>query len=193
MTRDKIIAAALSLFAKNGYEGTSLSEIAKAVGIQKPSIYNHFKSKEAIFLTIYENILMFHVQKIKNIMDRIKGLTAEEQLLQILKVTFEYYIEFEDQSTFLNRAMVFPPEPLKEQLHHQFFRSEEEMSDILRSIIKEGMEKGEIREGNIEDFIMSFYCLIDGIFIELSFYGAEKMKPRIANIWTNFWYGLKND
>ncbi|WHY89438.1 TetR/AcrR family transcriptional regulator [Neobacillus cucumis] len=193
MTRDKIIAAALSLFAKNGYEGTSLSEIAKAVGIQKPSIYNHFKSKEEIFLTIYENILMFHVQKIKNIMDSIKGLTAEEQLLQILKVTFEYYIEFEDQSTFLNRAMVFPPEPLKEQLHHQFFRSEEEMSDILRTFIKEGMEKGEIRKGNIEDFIMSFYCLIDGIFIELSFYGVDKMKPRIANIWTNFWYGLKND
>ena len=33
MTRDKIIAAALSLFAKNGYEGTSLSEIAKAVAV----------------------------------------------------------------------------------------------------------------------------------------------------------------
>lgn len=89
--------------------------------------------------------------------------------------------------------MVFPPEALKEQLHHQFFRSEEEMSDILRSIIKEGMEKGEIRKGNIEDFIMSFYCLIDGIFIELSFYGVEKLKPRITNIWTNFWFGLKND
>ncbi|OIK11338.1 hypothetical protein BIV60_18205 [Bacillus sp. MUM 116] len=193
MTKDKILEAALALFAKNGYEGTSLAEIAKTVGIQKPSIYNHFKSKEEIFLTIYENILLFHVQKIKNIMDSIKELSAKEKLNQILTVTFQYYIEFEDQSSFLNRAMVFPPELLKEQLHNQFFRSEEEMSDILRSIIKAGMEKGEIRKGNIEDFIMSFYCLIDGIFIELSFYGVEKMKPRIENIWKNFWCGIKND
>ncbi|MDQ0198729.1 TetR/AcrR family transcriptional regulator [Neobacillus ginsengisoli] len=193
MTKDKIIAAALALFAKNGYEGTSLSEIAKAVGIQKPSIYNHFKSKEEIFFTIYENILWFHVHKVEKLIEDIKGLNAKEQLFQILDLTFQYYIDYEEQSTFLNRAVFFPPENLKEQLHEQFMVSEEAMSAILRTVINKGMENGEIRKGNIDDFIISYYCLIDGIFIELSYYGVEKMKPRILNIWTNFWFGLKND
>jgi AcrR family transcriptional regulator len=193
MTKDKIIAAALALFAKNGYEGTSLTEIAKAVGIQKPSIYNHFKSKEEIFLTIYENILWFHVNKVEKLVEDIKALNAKEQLFQILSLTFQYYIDFEEQSTFLNRAVFFPPENLKEQLHEQFMVSEEAMSAILRTIINKGMQNGEIRKGNVDDFTISYYCLIDGIFIELSYYGVEKMKPRILNIWTNFWSGLKND
>jgi AcrR family transcriptional regulator len=193
MTKDKIIAAALSLFARNGYNGTSLADIAKAVGIQKPSIYNHFKSKEELFLSIYESILWFHVQKVEKLMDDIKELDAEEQLFQIVNLTFQYYIHYEEQSTFLNKAVFFPPENLKEQLREQFMISEEAMSAILKTIIRKGIENGEIRNGPIDDFIMSYYCLIDGIFIELSYYSAEKVKPRILNIWNNFWYGLKKE
>ncbi|WHY02530.1 TetR/AcrR family transcriptional regulator [Neobacillus sp. DY30] len=193
MTKDKIIAAAMALFAKNGYEGTALSDIAKEVGIRKPSIYNHFKSKEEIFLKIYEDILWLHVKKIEKLMDEIKDHPPKDQLYQILMLTCQYYLDYQEQSTFLNRATFFAPEGLKEEIQNQFMAAEEKMSEILRKILNEGMESKEIREGNIEDFIMSFYCLIDGIFIEFSYYGAEKMIPRIPNIWKNFWYGLKND
>jgi hypothetical protein len=133
------------------------------------------------------------VKKVDELMGEISELSAKEQLYQILNLTFEYYIEFEEQSTFVNRAVFFSPEPLKEQLHTQFMESEEAMSTILRSVIDKGIKNGEIRTGNVEDFVMSYYCLIDGIFIELSYYGAEKMKPRISNIWRNFWYGFKNE
>jgi len=71
--------------------------------------------------------------------------------------------------------------------------AEDAMSAILRTIINKGMENGEIRKGNIDDFIVSYYCLLDRIFIELSYYGVEKMKPRKVNIWNNFWFGFKNE
>lgn len=47
-TRDRILDEALSLFAENGYDGTSVEEIAEKVGIKAPSLYNHFKGKEDI-------------------------------------------------------------------------------------------------------------------------------------------------
>ncbi|MED9969399.1 MAG: TetR/AcrR family transcriptional regulator [Ruminococcus sp.] len=47
-TRDKILDEALTLFAENGYDGTSVEEIAEKVGIKAPSLYNHFKGKEDI-------------------------------------------------------------------------------------------------------------------------------------------------
>lgn len=48
--KEKILEATYELVAKQGYDKTSLSQIAQAVEIQKPSLYYYFKSKEEIFL-----------------------------------------------------------------------------------------------------------------------------------------------
>jgi Transcriptional regulator len=47
-TKEKILEAALSLFAENGYDGTSVEQIAGIVGIKAPSLYKHYKGKEDI-------------------------------------------------------------------------------------------------------------------------------------------------
>ena len=47
-TKEKILNAALSLFAEKGYDGTSVEQIAELVGIKAPSLYKHFKGKEDI-------------------------------------------------------------------------------------------------------------------------------------------------
>lgn len=47
-TRERILREASVLFAQKGYHGTSTREIATAVGIQQPSLFHHFESKDAI-------------------------------------------------------------------------------------------------------------------------------------------------
>ncbi len=44
-TRDKILNETLTLFSENGFDGTSVAQIAEKVGIKAPSLYNHFKGK----------------------------------------------------------------------------------------------------------------------------------------------------
>ncbi len=51
-TKDRITEAALSLFAENGFNGTSVKQIADAVGIRDASLYKHYKSKQEIFQSI---------------------------------------------------------------------------------------------------------------------------------------------
>ena len=53
-TKEKITEEALTLFAEKGYKGTSVKNIADAVGIKDASLYNHFKSKQEIFDSIVE-------------------------------------------------------------------------------------------------------------------------------------------
>ena len=48
-TKEKILLAALKLFAKDGYEGVSVSAIAGELGITKGALYKHYKSKRDIF------------------------------------------------------------------------------------------------------------------------------------------------
>lgn len=53
-TKERLIKAALDLFSENGYEGTSVDQIAKTVGIKAPSIYAHFKGKEELLQAVID-------------------------------------------------------------------------------------------------------------------------------------------
>ena len=55
-TKKEILDQALDLFSENGYHGTSMREIAAAVGIKGSSLYNHFEGKEAIFNQLFKEL-----------------------------------------------------------------------------------------------------------------------------------------
>ena len=56
-TRQRAIEVALDLFTEQGYDKTSLREIADRLGIKKASLYYHFPSKEALLAGILESLL----------------------------------------------------------------------------------------------------------------------------------------
>lgn len=56
-TKKEIIEAALELFSVQGFEATSISQIAGAVGIRKASLYSHFDSKQAILDELVKEVL----------------------------------------------------------------------------------------------------------------------------------------
>ena len=74
-TKQRILEKSLELFASKGYDAVSVGEIAKAVGVKAPSLYNHFASKQAIFDAIVESTaahyekdtgeISIHVQDVK--------------------------------------------------------------------------------------------------------------------------------
>lgn len=98
-TRDKVIYQALTLFSVKGYEGVSMRDIASAIGIKASSLYNHFKSKEDIFKSIFDEMSKNYME----IVDRIQlpyGETdevadkymqlSEKTLLAIIKDFFVF-------------------------------------------------------------------------------------------------------
>ena len=56
-TKQEILEASLELFSMQGFEATSISQIADAVGIRKASLYSHFESKQAILDALVEEVL----------------------------------------------------------------------------------------------------------------------------------------
>lgn len=56
-TKQEILEAALELFSVQGFEATSISQIASAVGIRKASLYSHFESKQAILDELVKEVL----------------------------------------------------------------------------------------------------------------------------------------
>ena len=56
-TKQEILDAALELFSVQGYEATSISQLADAVGIRKASLYSHFENKQAILDALMQTTL----------------------------------------------------------------------------------------------------------------------------------------
>lgn len=108
-TKQKILDKALELFSNQGYDSVSVGEIAKAVGIKAPSLYNHFPSKQAIFEAIVESTaaqyeadtdkINIHVQDAKQDIPVFTEIT-EDALYEKVRQIFEYSLHNETISRF---------------------------------------------------------------------------------------------
>ncbi|MFD0387730.1 TetR/AcrR family transcriptional regulator [Tistrella bauzanensis] len=67
--RDKLLQAAAHLFASQGYEATSMRDIASAVGMLPGSVYYHFPSKEDLFVAV-------HDEGVRQITDAVEAAIA---------------------------------------------------------------------------------------------------------------------
>ena len=108
-TKQKILDKALELFSAKGYDSVSVGEIAKAVGIKAPSLYNHFPSKQAIFDAIVESTAVqyeadtdqinIHVQNAAQDIPVFTEITADA-LFEKVRQIFEYSLHNETISRF---------------------------------------------------------------------------------------------
>jgi len=91
-TKRAIFETSMELFAKKGYDATSIEEITATVGVAKGTLYYHFSSKEEIFnflveegMKLLKNSIAIKTAKQNNAIDKIKAII----LIQI-KILFKY-------------------------------------------------------------------------------------------------------
>jgi len=82
-TREMILARAAELFSRQGYFGSSLSDIMHETGLEKGGIYNHFSSKEQLALEAFDYAVELVQQRTKlalagkvNAIDRLNAIVA---------------------------------------------------------------------------------------------------------------------
>ena len=72
-TRERIVAAAVDLFAARGYGDVAVSDVAARAGTAKGSVYRHFESKEALFAAAVESVVAGVVADVRAAADRAGG------------------------------------------------------------------------------------------------------------------------
>lgn len=141
--KKKILDSALIYFAKNGYAGTKISDLARFIEIGQGTLYSYFTSKEELFKTIIDNAITSNEQSLlllnkaqisaadkiimlsNNILENIKNDTS---LAYIFVLNMQYSIE-NDFNNLYTRAY------------------EEKPNEILSQIITEGQKDGTVVEG----------------------------------------------
>lgn len=108
-TKEKILYTALSLFARDGYEAVSISEISGALGLAKSAIYKHYKNKRELFDCIVREMERYDYARIRNIalpegmfadMPEIFRETGIEKISAFAMTQFMFWTENEFAANF---------------------------------------------------------------------------------------------
>ena len=166
-TKRKIFETSMKLFAEKGYDATSIEEITATVGVAKGTLYYHFSSKEEIFnflveegVKLLKNSISIKTAKLTNSLDKIRAIVLIE-----LKVLVKY----EDFMSIV-LSQIWGQGERNQTCKKYIF----EYIEIIEEIVKDGMQKNEIIEGDSNIIASGIFgyvcsCLIYKMRIEKEF------------------------
>ncbi len=171
--KQSILQAAERVFIQKGYSLAKVDDIAEEAQFSKATLYRYFKSKSAILFEIIFSTFEESYQEMKKI--QLKSLSAEEKLRQLIGYIISYYhkkqnlarILFMEKTTMKKLIKVEPGfkdshSHFHPQIPYRFKAKMNQISDVIKEIIEEGMESGEFRKLDVHDASVVLGALIRG-------------------------------
>jgi TetR/AcrR family fatty acid metabolism transcriptional regulator len=137
--RERILRAAVDVFAEHGYFNAKVAQIAKAAGVADGTIYLYFDGKEDLLVTIFREHTRNYLQKLEQLMANVNR--AEERL----RIAVKHHLETLGRDRAL--AVVSQVE-LRHSLKFMSLLSQQEVADylnIIRKIVEGGQQEGVFR------------------------------------------------
>lgn len=131
-TKKYLLQAAAKVFAEQGFHGASVDEIAEAAGYTKGAIYNHFNSKEDLFLALFDQNQAEDIQALTHLMEQSPPF---DEFIQSL----ESFHELERSSNYtwsLLKMEFFLYAMRQESARHKLAKSLEETRNRFAVILK---------------------------------------------------------
>jgi len=143
-TKEKILDAALELFAQDGYVGTNLKDIADAVGIVKSALYKHFESKEAIWGAVMDRIAAYYERQVTLSDKIVDTVQTTDELMSFTKNILNFTLN--DKRVILARKVItteqFRDVKSRDYANKYFlYRNEEMFTDIFEAMMIRGVIK----------------------------------------------------
>jgi TetR/AcrR family transcriptional regulator, cholesterol catabolism regulator len=136
--RAELTRQAARLFAERGYHGTSIGDLAKALGVQKGSLYAHIASKQdLLYETMREGAEAFHAA-----LDAIpEDVKVTERIRLALRAHLRVVAEQLDVATVFIREWRY----LEGERAEEFLAERRRYEERFRALFREGRELGELR------------------------------------------------
>jgi TetR/AcrR family fatty acid metabolism transcriptional regulator len=157
---DRIIAAAIKVFAENGFHNSKISQIAKEAGVADGTIYLYFKNKDDILISLFE-------EKMGEIVERLEAqIAAEPDPVAKLRRFIESHIEMMNEHQDLGEVLT-----VELRQSHKFMKEYtparfRDYLNVLSRILREGKDKG-VFASDVDPGIAkrAIYGAIDELFV----------------------------
>ncbi len=136
--REELTRIAARLFAEQGYQGTSLADLAEALGVQKASLYHHIASKEDLLWEVaWEGAEAFHAG--------LDGVPAAAPASERIRLALRAHLGVVGQQ--LDVATVFVREwrYLSDERRGRFLAERRRYEERIRELFRAGVEESQLR------------------------------------------------
>jgi AcrR family transcriptional regulator len=136
--REELTRIAARLFAERGYQGTSLADLAEALGVQKASLYHHIASKEDLLWDVaWEGAEAFHAA--------LDGVPADAPAAERIRLALGAHLAVVGGQ--LDVATVFVREwrHLSDERRRRFLAERRRYEERIRELFRAGVEESQLR------------------------------------------------
>lgn len=192
--RDEILSVSLEMFMNNGYERTSLADIADRIGFSKPAIYYYFDDKQSLFeetcrlfISLMNKMWVPQLEKMETFKDALQMVVGS---VGKTFLSFQALIQVEDTiSMFKIYLFIYEAVSRIEWFRESINNFYAENTNHLSRLMAEGQEKGEIRKDIDPDIVSTaITALIEGVAMMYMSDPNIDLEPlgkkMAANIWT---------
>jgi AcrR family transcriptional regulator len=149
--KERLLSVATRLFARNGFEGTSVQDIVDAAGVTKGAMYHYYGSKDDLLFEVYHQLLTMQTTRLNEI---AKGEGSAEDRLRAAAIdVVESSVENLDDMIVFFRSLHMLPEDRQTQIRAE----RRAYHDQFRSLVEEGMAAGTFRTDLPADIVVHFY------------------------------------
>jgi TetR/AcrR family transcriptional repressor of cmeABC operon len=181
-TRLRIMEDSLKCFALNGFEGSSLSEIAKHIGVKAPLLFHYFKSKESFQHELFEYILSVGRAFVEDYISNSKNFDNDEiEILKYIRSQFAWVEQFPHHTSYfvsyLHRATY--DKPTRNVMHTMIETSLKSIENRLEHTFKKHAGK---KPKNIGPLAREIYCALLGGFLMAKVMGKASVKSQEEHV-----------
>lgn len=163
--RERILAAALRLFANETYQGVTMDRVAEAAGVAKGTLYLYFPSKEALYLGILSDGL-------ESISKRYQAtVEPRADIAERLRRAIDVSIQFYDERRDLLRLIATEEPRLAEARNRLIENWRERGFNFFTSLIEDGIRHGIFAP---TDSRLATLAILGGIRSVLLYYGTRR-------------------
>ncbi|QEC46486.1 TetR/AcrR family transcriptional regulator [Baekduia soli] len=136
--REVVREAALRVFSRQGYRGTSMQDLAREAGMGKASLYHYFNSKQEVLTELYEEVLRENVRSALRIAD------ADRSPVQALTDVVVDRVAYTCENRRLLNVFFEEEAELPTRMRARLIRVRREYDDAILAIVERGIARGEI-------------------------------------------------
>jgi TetR/AcrR family fatty acid metabolism transcriptional regulator len=166
--REKILNAAIHVFAAKGFHYARVSDVAKEAGVADGTIYLYFKSKDDLLISLFEEKMEIIVNTFKEEVSQCES--AQERLKKFV----ELHLKMVAQAPSLAEVMTVELRQSSKFMREYKAPMFGAYLDLLREVIVFGQNRGEIDEKRDPNLLKR---IIFGALDELSLYWVHSKKP----------------